>query len=205
MAALGPRITCGEAHRKWITYLANTLSDMNLHVTRYPVPVRYWEATAWSLEVMDHLGKVTSIPVANYVPYAGETSPEGISSQLVDLGAATADTYTDKNVTGKIVLVDKTFPGDRSAKDYIGPLIATYPPDLDVSRLSLVGRPASGGGNNISVLLAMAKANGASAAVVVLDLPPEAAARQFTPHQQQEISFSCPQPGTGFRAQNCAR
>jgi len=189
MAALGPRITCGAAHRKWITYLANTLSDMNLPVTRYPVPVRYWEATAWSLEVTDQLGKVTSIPVANYVPYAGETSAEGISAQLVDVEVGTAENYPDKNVTGKIVLVDKTFPGDRSAKDYIGPLIATYPPDLDVSRLSLVGRPASGGGNNISVLLAMAKMHGAAAALVVLDLPPEAAARQFTPHQQREISF----------------
>ncbi len=189
MAALGPRITCGEAHRKWITYLVSRLSEMGLHATRYPVPVRYWEATAWSLDVTDHLGKMTSIPVANYVPYAGETSAEGISAQLVDLGPGAAANYTNKNVGGKIALIDKTFPGDRSAKDYIGPLIATYPPNLDVSHLSLVGRPASGGGNNISVLLATAKANGASAAVIVLDLPPEAAARQFTPHQQREINF----------------
>ncbi|HSS12419.1 MAG TPA: hypothetical protein VLL04_00905, partial [Rhizomicrobium sp.] len=110
MAALGPRITCGQAHRKWITYLADTLSGMNLPVTRYPVPVRYWEATAWSLEVKDHLGKVTSIPVASYVPYAGETSAEGISAELADLGLGTAETYAGKNVAGKIVLVDKTFP-----------------------------------------------------------------------------------------------
>jgi hypothetical protein len=189
MAALGPRITCGEAHRKWITYLASRLSEMGLNAARYPVPVRYWEATAWSLEATDHSGNVTSIPVANYVPYAGETSAQGISAQLVDLGPGAAADYTDKNVAGKIALVDKSFPGNRSAKDYIGPLIASYPPDLDVGRLSLVGRPASGGGNNISALLATAKENGASAAVVVLDLPPEAAARQFTPHQQREISF----------------
>src|SRR4051812_10345525 len=56
MAALGPRITGGEAHRKWIAYLADRLSEMGLHATRYPVPVRYWEATAWSLEATDHLG-----------------------------------------------------------------------------------------------------------------------------------------------------
>ena len=189
MAALGPRITCGQAHRKWISFLADTASGMKLEVTRYPVPVRYWEATAWSLEVTDSAGKITAIPVASYVPYAGETPVQGISAPLADLGLGAADNYSDKDVAGKIVLVDKTFPGDRSTKDYIGPLIATYPPGLDTSRLSLVGRPASGGGNNISALLMMAKQHGAAAAVVVLDLPPDAAARQFTPHQQREISF----------------
>jgi len=174
MARLGPRITGGEAHRKWITYLADGLSGMHVPVTRYPVPIRYWEATAWSLEVSDRLGKVTPIPVANYVPYAGETSRQGLSAQLVDLGAGAAEAYTGKDVTDKIVLVDKTFPADRSVRDYIGRLITTYPPDLDVGSLSLVGRPASGGGNNISALLATAKAQGASGAIVVLDLPPEA-------------------------------
>jgi hypothetical protein len=189
MAALGPRITCGQAHRKWITYLANAVSAMGLQVRRYPVPVRYWEATAWSLEVTDRAGRVTPIPVANYVPYAGETSAEGITGQLADLGLGAAENYANRDVTGKVVLVDKIFPGDRSVRDYIGPLIAAYPPDLDAGHLSLVGRPASGGGNNISALLATAKAQSASAAIVVLDLPPEAAARQFTPHQQREISF----------------
>lgn len=189
MAALGPRITCGPAHRKWIDYLARTLSNMGLQVARYPVPVRYWEATRWSLEVTDHNGRMTTIPVASYVPYAGETSPEGIRADLADLGLGAAENYAGEPVTGKIVLVDKTFPADRSVKDYIGPLITTYPPDLDVGRLSLVGRPASGGGNNISALLATAKAQGASGAIVILDLPPGAAARQFTPHQQREISF----------------
>lgn len=189
MAALGPRITCGQAHRKWITYLANAASDMGLEVTRYPVPVRYWEATAWSFEVTDASGKVTPIPVANYIPYAGETSPEGITAQLADLGLGTAENYTGRDVSGKIVLVDKVFPGDRSVKDYIGPLIAAYPSGLDAGDLSLVGRPASGGGNNISVLLTNAKAQGAAAAIVVLDLPPDAAVRQFTPHQQREIGL----------------
>lgn len=189
MAAFGPRITCGEAHRKWISYLAARLSEIGLPAARYPVPVRYWEATAWSLEVTDRSGTVTSIPVANYVPYAGETSSEGISAELVDLGPGAAADYAGKDASGKIVLVDKTFPGDRSARDYIGPLIATFPPGLDVSRLSLVGRPASGGGNNISALLATAKTNGAAAAVVVLDLPPDAAKGQFTPHQQREIGM----------------
>jgi hypothetical protein len=37
--------------------------------------------------------------------------------------------------------------------------------------------------------LATAKTQGASAAIVILDMPPKAAARQFTPHQQREISF----------------
>src|SRR4051812_2471870 len=116
MAALGPRITCGPAHRKWITYLADTLSNMGLQVARYPVPVRYWEATDWSLEVTESSGKIIPIPVASYVPYAGETSRDGITAQLVDAGLGAADNYTDKNVTGKIVLVDKTFPADRSVK-----------------------------------------------------------------------------------------
>ena len=114
MAALGPRITCGQAHRKWIDYLADTASSMKLEVTRYPVPVRYWEATAWSLDVTDGAGKVTNIPIANYVPYAGETPAQGISAPLADLGLGAADNYSGKDVAGKIVLVDKTFPGDRS-------------------------------------------------------------------------------------------
>jgi hypothetical protein len=128
MAALGPRITCGQAHRKWIIYLANAVSGMGLQVKRYPVPVRYWEATAWSREVTDRAGKVTPIPVANYVPYAGETPAEGKTGRLADLGLGAAENYTDKDVTGKIVVVDKVFPGDRSVKDYIGPLIAAYHP-----------------------------------------------------------------------------
>lgn len=189
MAAMGPRITCGAAHRQWINYMADTLSKMGLKVDRYPVPVRYWEATAWSVEVTDHAGKRTAIPIATYVPYAGETGPAGVAAPLADMGLGAAANYEGKSVTGQIVLVDKTFPGDRSARDYIGPLIAAYPPGLDPGRYSLVGRPASGGGNNISALLATAKAQGAAAAIVILDLPPGAAARQFTPHQQREISF----------------
>lgn len=189
MAALGPRITGGQAHRKWIAYLADRLAEMQVPVTRYPVPLRYWEATAWSLAVTDSAGKVTSIPVASYVPYAGETARDGVSAPLADLGPGAAENYAGKDVAGKIVLVDKTFPAGRSAKDYIGPLIAAFPPSLDPASLSLVGRPASGAGNNISTLLATAKAQGAAAAIVVLDLPPGAAARQFTPHQQREIGF----------------
>jgi hypothetical protein len=189
MAALGPRITCGQAHRKWIIYLANAVSGMGLQVKRYPVPVRYWEATAWSREVTDRAGKVTPIPVANYVPYAGETPAEGKTGRLADLGLGAAENYTDKDVTGKIVVVDKVFPWRQIGKGLHRSSYCRIPPDLDLGHLSLVGRPASGGGNNISALLATAKTQGASAAIVILDMPPKAAARQFTPHQQREISF----------------
>ncbi|GAC1327697.1 MAG: hypothetical protein NVS3B11_25990 [Collimonas sp.] len=184
MAAIGPRFTGGRAHRQWIDYLEKELTSIGLQPTRYPVPMHYWEAAAWSLKVTDGTGAVHDIPVAYYVPYAGETSAGGITAQLVDVGLGTPADYTAHNPAGKIVLIDRHYP-NISATNFVGPVYSTSPPEL-ASQLGTISyvRPWIGGVN-----LQQAKANGAVAAVVVLDLPPEAAVGQFTPHQQHQLDF----------------
>lgn len=184
MVDMGPRFTAGPAHRRWLDYLVNAFSNFGLQVNRYPMPVRYWEASKWSLQLTDSGGALHDIPVAYYVPYAGETTAAGITAGVVDVGAGNPADYAGKAVGGKIVLMDRSYP-NLTIKQFVGPVISTIPADLaahlgDISFLE----PWVGGLN-----LSAAKAQGAAAAIIIMDMPPEAAINQFTPHQQKQFDL----------------
>jgi len=184
MTAIGPRFTGGAAQSQWIDYLDSELTSFGLSPIRYPVPMHYWEATAWSLEITDSAGTVTDIPVAYYVPYAGETSADGITAQVLDVGPGTAANFSGLDATGKIVVMDRPYPAMTAAQT-LGPVFLTSPPEFaaELGNISYV-RPWIGAPN-----LQQAKTQGAVAAIVVMDLPPEAAAGQFSPHQQEQLNM----------------
>lgn len=181
MVALGPRITGGKAHRRWIDYLEAELKAFGLQPRRYGTPLRYWEARRWSLRVADAAGVEHDLPVAFYLPYAGETGPHGVTGEIVDVGQGLEKDYDAASVAGKIVLFDRVHQAEPVASASVRPVIATYPRYLALDRLSFV-RPffSSAGGIGPQG----ARQRGAVAAIDILDFPAAVANGQFSPHQQ---------------------
>ena len=106
MASLNFRHTGGTNHLEFISWIEREAKSFGLEVTRYPTPLNYWEAEAWSLRVTDASGASQEIPVAFYWPYSGETPSEGIAAELVDVGGGGEEGYSQTDVRGKIALVD---------------------------------------------------------------------------------------------------
>lgn len=181
MAGFGPRFTGGSAHRRYLDWVQYRLETLGLTVKRYPVPLDGWWARSWSLRVTDAQGRTQHIPVAYYRPHSGETAPSGVTAKLVDVGAGTEQDYTAKDVRGRIVLAD--FAVTRAKVSGLFPLTDHYePPDRqqeagaeDYTRIAFASVPPS---------LELARQHGAVAMVDVIDLPPQEAAGQYSPHQQ---------------------
>ncbi|QWF78876.1 hypothetical protein [Amycolatopsis sp. CA-230715] len=177
MAGFGPRFTGGPAHRRWIDYLERSLGSFGLRVQRFPTPLKYWDARSWSLTVTDARGQRHRIPVASYWPYSGSTPPRGITAELVDVGTGTAGA-----VAGRIVVADRVV-AKRTLGEFADLVVHAKPPSLledardeDYSRLWAGIPPAPD--------LRLAKERGAVGMIGVLDLAPEDARGQFSPHQQ---------------------
>lgn len=181
MVGFGPRITGGKAHRRWIDYLEKELEGFGFKPDRYATPLKYWEATRWSLQITDASGVRHDLPVAFYLPYAGETGPKGVTGEIVDVGPGSARDYDAANVAGKIVLFDRVHQALPFASAIVKPVIATWPRDLALDQLSFV-RPffSSAGGIGSQG----ARQRGAIGAIDVLDFPAAVATGQFSPHQQ---------------------
>ncbi|MEU5876330.1 hypothetical protein [Spirillospora sp. NPDC047279] len=182
MADLGPRFVGGTAHRRYLRMVERRLESYGLEVRRHPVPLDQWEARSWSLEVTDARGGAHTIPVAYHRPYSGETTRHGVRGELVDVKAGLAADYAGKEVNGRIVVADFAFP--RIPFGAVFPLAdhihrpgqAAELAAEDYTRIwqSTPARPS----------LDLAKQNGAIAMIDVVDLVPEHARGQFSPHQQ---------------------
>jgi hypothetical protein len=79
----GLRATASPAHNAYIDSLAQRLEQVGVQgIYTEAVPFTGWFPSTWSLEVVSgpHAG---SIPVAAYIPYTGQTGPNGITGPLV--------------------------------------------------------------------------------------------------------------------------
>ncbi|MFG1997638.1 hypothetical protein ACGFNU_00655 [Spirillospora sp. NPDC048911] len=181
MSAFGPRFAGSDAHRRYLRKVERQLESYGLKVRRHPVPLDQWEARSWSLKVTDADGRTHQIPVAYYRPYSGETSRRGVRGRLVDVKAGQKADYRRTNVRRGIVVADFPISRPSSAMFPLAEYIhrPEQAPELSVEDYTRVWQAVPG-----QLDLGLAKQNGAIAMVSIMDLPPELAHGQFSPHQQ---------------------
>lgn len=66
------------AQRAYTRWLGERLEDLGAEVTFEPYTFEKWTPTRWSLTTPDG-----EVPLANYIPWSGQTGPEGIEADLV--------------------------------------------------------------------------------------------------------------------------
>ncbi len=99
MNSFGTRLTGSKGHRDFINWLKAEIGEMGIPVYSDPFWFRRWEEKNSSIEIIDGDEKI-NIPVSSAYPYSGETSPEGITEELVYVDGIKAIPDT----TGKIAV-----------------------------------------------------------------------------------------------------
>jgi len=101
---IGERAAGTEAESRAVDYIASQLKSWGLAVTVQAVHVPVWRqrrARLWAES------EVTRDFPAKAIVFAGQTKPEGITGEFVDLGTASERDIRGKDLTGKIVLVKR--------------------------------------------------------------------------------------------------
>ena len=101
MNSFGSRLTGSKGHNEFINYLQNEIKKMGLKIYSDPFYFNRWEEKRSYIGIMDGNEEI-NVPVSSAYPYSGETSPEGITEELVYV-----EKLSDiKNATGKIAVFD---------------------------------------------------------------------------------------------------
>ena len=82
MNSFGTRLTGSRGHTEFINWLKAEIGGMDIPVFSDPFYFRRWEEKRSSIEIIDGNERI-SIPVSSAYPYSGETSPDGITEELV--------------------------------------------------------------------------------------------------------------------------
>lgn len=82
MNSFGTRLTGSRGHTDFINWLKAEIVGMDIPVFSDPFYFRRWEEKRSSIEIIDGNERI-SIPVSSAYPYSGETSPDGITEELV--------------------------------------------------------------------------------------------------------------------------
>ncbi len=93
-----------EGHRAE-SWVADRFRELGLEdVTLDPVPITSWSASSWSLKVGDD-----DVP-SFYIPYTELTGPGGVTGELVYAGKGDRAAFEGRDVRGRIVVAEVTFP-----------------------------------------------------------------------------------------------
>jgi Iap family predicted aminopeptidase len=106
---IGERAAGTDAESRAVDYIASQFKSWGLEVTVQPVRVPVWHerrARLWAE------GEVTRDFPAKAIVFAGQTPPEGMTGEFVDLGTASDRDLRGKNLKGKIVLVKRDVYAD---------------------------------------------------------------------------------------------
>ena len=88
MVDLGQRYCGTPAHNAFLDWLEHGFRSAGLQMLpRDAFPFTCWLADDWSLEILEGPGK-GPVRVAAYQPYSGNTPPQGVTGELVYVGAA---------------------------------------------------------------------------------------------------------------------
>lgn len=82
MNSFGTRLTGSSGHTDFINWLKAEIGGMDIPVFSDPFYFRRWEEKRSLIEIIDGNERI-SIPVSSAYPYSGETSPDGITEELV--------------------------------------------------------------------------------------------------------------------------
>ena len=86
MAKLGPKYTGNKAHTEFVEFLATRMKELGLDVSRERYTFPRWEARRWSIAISPAGAPPFRPPVTSYFPYSGQTSPRGVTGELVFAG-----------------------------------------------------------------------------------------------------------------------
>ncbi len=101
---IGERAAGTEPESRAVDYIASQFKSWGLEVTVQAVRVPVWHqrrARLWAE------GEVTRDFPAKAIVFAGQTKPEGITGEFVDLGSASERDIRGKDLKGKIALVKR--------------------------------------------------------------------------------------------------
>ena len=90
LVQFGTRFTGSSGHVAYVDWLAEQLAKVHgFHLRTDRLTFNRWLARDFSLQVRvpATTGRSGPIPLTYYYPYSGQTSPEGVTGNLVDLGA----------------------------------------------------------------------------------------------------------------------
>ncbi|MCA9790217.1 MAG: hypothetical protein KC910_00420 [Candidatus Eremiobacteraeota bacterium] len=82
----GLKPTGSPAQRAYTEWLGSRLREMGAQVSTEPYSFEKWTPTRWSLTTA-----AGQVPLANYIPWSGQTGPEGIAADLVHAQAHLSD------------------------------------------------------------------------------------------------------------------
>ena len=101
---IGERAAGTEPESRAVDYIASQFKSWGLEVTVQAVRVPVWHqrpARLWAE------GEVTRDFPAKAIVFAGQTKPEGMTGEFVDLGSASERDVRGKDLKGKIVLIKR--------------------------------------------------------------------------------------------------
>src|SRR4051794_33338502 len=88
MVDFGPRYTGTASHHRFIDWLERELVKAGVEMfPRQQWPLNVWEASSYSLELLDGPGK-GPVKLTGYLPRTQETGPKGVTGPLVYAGPA---------------------------------------------------------------------------------------------------------------------
>ena len=174
----GLRATGSVEHERYIDDLRDDLSRAGVQqLTLEAVPMDRWTTTQWSLDIIDgpDAGRVRT---ASYIPYSGQTGPEGVSGPLVFVEPGS--TPEPGSLAGKIAVVDVPLTiipiSVFAALSYEN---RVYDPDGELDPATLYKRPYL---NGIIPVIDSLQAAGAAGVVAVLDYPSDGADGSYFPY-----------------------
>jgi hypothetical protein len=172
----GLRATGSSAHEAYVDQLVHELRRAGVHqVHTENVPMRRWTTDTWSLTVAG-----APVKTASYIPYAGTTTPTGVTGELVYVDAASAP--APGSLAGKLAVFDlsglvipySTF----TALAYSG---REYDPQHVIDPAAPYKRPYLSIDAVVAMLTTLDVA-GAAGAVAILDYPYDAARGTYFPY-----------------------
>ena len=86
MAKLGPRYTGNRAHVEFVEFLATTMKQLGLEVSRDRYTFPRWDARRWSIAIAPAGAPAFQPHVTSYFPYSGQTTAAGVTGELVFAG-----------------------------------------------------------------------------------------------------------------------
>ena len=154
-----------------VEFLAAEMKKLGLDVMRDNYTLPMWEAKRWEISVTPTAGKAFKAPVTSYFPYSGQTSPEGVTGEL--LFAGSNPSFNFDNLQGKIALIDFACGTRKYGEEYedwgVYPSGVTFPSQV---------RPARGA---VSDLTKFQKAGALGVILAWTDVSDANAADQYTP------------------------
>jgi len=196
MARLGPKYTGNAAHTTFVEFLATELKRIGVDVARERYTFPRWDARRWSIAVAPASAAAFTAPVTSYFPYSGQTTPAGVSGELVFAGRN--PTFTLEGLQGKVALLECPINTRQWSEQY--KVWGLHPTE---EKFPTATRPARG---PVGDLTPFQKAGAVGVILAWTDISDANAADQYTPFSRPPQNIPALYVGrdTGVRLRSLA-